>query len=1345
MEEKKESDKTLTLKSDHKEQILKYLAWLIKPFTLSYESYDISRTLNISKEEVELLIKELQEENAIFPLPPENGREAQHMLKAEIQLQLLLDIKNSHKKPCYAVPPRRYPTSNWRKEEWVICLQNYLTGKDIQSDIPYYAEYAPIRYLLMYMPTIPEWMPFFKKIPSEVISTLFYEYKYVWDTALLPPNITCLTRGYFENESLSPERREKYKTHFALYQYVFSGRINEIPDHVPADIPEGMCLHAIYHQYKGEISEPLELYSAALKGLSSKYFSNALLNLFYTIALINDFTAESKKKMANLFKRDYLPSELLPAQLLGLYSMNEKLEDAMSYIRYGLNDFSPLIKVLLSLLIRHFRIDKSIKIKDEDIQHILDDDNLKLLQLECSQDFLPYTTQAESLKQELGLSPILPPFHKVNEWERVLTLLMAKAKERPQKEQEKSKSESQSRIVYRIDKYNHIIPYLQKSKDGTSWSKGRIISLTTFQQGMPEMNEMDRILTTYVKHLPTNWGEKERWLLYGPKPLMLLAGYPLVFSEEHPDKPVNIRKEEPEVIVRRVKEGFKMEGNVDPHKIEGNYMLKKENDSLLRVIELPPFQRDVMIAISRISVFPKQAEKRLTEVLRELSQCITVHSDLIEKQEDLQQKTADSQITIRLQPMGEGFTAEFFVKPFSDHPTYCKAGKGPISVIDNADGEKVQAVRDLDKEEKHLKEILEWLHPIIDEYDETEDRFYFKNTTQCLQLLDILQEHTNDIHIEWPEKAQLSIKKKINFQDIQVTVEGIGQWFEVTGKVQIDNKAMLSITDLMQKVRESKSRFIPLSKTEFLAVSEKLRKQLLAIDALMTHTKNKLQLPLMAVESLVELEALGVNIKKDVKFQNIIRRIEEANTQQYPLPKNLQAELKDYQTDGFQWMSRLAHWGAGACLADDMGVGKTLQAIAFMLAHASEGPSLVVAPASVLFNWKCELERFAPSLTPLFMHEPGCDRKAVIEHASSFDIVLITYGLLTNEIDSLADKEWNSIILDEAHNIKNKDAKMSKAALQLKGNFRLLLTGTPLQNHLAEIWSLFQFANPGLLGTFAQFNEKFIQPIEKYGDKEKQRLLKKILSPFILRRTKTDVLDELPVKTEITLRIDLNEDERALYENLRMKILNSLEDGSISTVQAMADITKLRLAACHPALITPALNIISSKSETLIRLIEKLMKNNHRALVFSQFTSHLALIREDLNKAGIDYLYMDGNVSAEERNKLVKKFQTEDQPLFLISLKAGGTGLNLTAADFVIHLDPWWNPAIEDQASDRVHRLGQTRPVTIYRLIAAQTIEEKIIKLHQSKKSLAASLLEGSDLPGKLTKEEILELLKRAN
>ena len=392
------------------------------------------------------------------------------------------------------------------------------------------------------------------------------------------------------------------------------------------------------------------------------------------------------------------------------------------------------------------------------------------------------------------------------------------------------------------------------------------------------------------------------------------------------------------------------------------------------------------------------------------------------------------------------------------------------------------------------------------------------------------------------------------------------------------------------------------------------------------------------------MEQQGILLKKDHKFKELQQKIEQAENVRFIVPATLQAELRDYQMDGFRWLSRLAYWGAGACLADDMGLGKTIQAIALMLSRGKKGASLVVAPASVLLNWQSEINRFAPSLTCRVLHDSCGDREQMIQETGDYDILLTTYGLLNAEVVLLSKKQWNVILLDEAHTIKNKDTKMSKAAMQLNGEFRLLLTGTPIQNHLSEIWNLFQFANPGLLGTFPHFNDK--------------------------------------------LKID------------------------------------------------------SSKTKVFMDLVDELIGNQHRALVFSQFTSHLALIRKELDLQGISYLYLDGTMSVNEREKQVSRFQQGEGHLFLISLKAGGTGLNLTAADYVIHLDPWWNPAVEDQASDRVYRIGQTRPVTIYRLIASNTIEEKIVTLHQSKKSLADSLLDGSNMAHKLTKEEMLELLR---
>ena len=333
-------------------------------------------------------------------------------------------------------------------------------------------------------------------------------------------------------------------------------------------------------------------------------------------------------------------------------------------------------------------------------------------------------------------------------------------------------------------------------------------------------------------------------------------------------------------------------------------------------------------------------------------------------------------------------------------------------------------------------------------------------------------------------------------------------------------------------------------------------------------------------------------------------------------------------------------------------------------------------------------------------------------------------------------------MLDEAHTIKNRDTKMSQSAMKLKGDFRLLLTGTPLQNHVSEVWNLMQFANPNLLGSFSDFTSRFLLPIERDHDKERQRQLKRVVTPFILRRTKSEVLNELPEKTEITIKVDLSPDEMAYYDNIRQKALEEIDNKEATAMKALAEITRLRQAACNVRLVNKDLHIPSSKLQCFMTLVDELHTNNHRALVFSQFTSHLALIREELDKAKIQYLYLDGNTSAKERLQLVEQFQHGDMPLFLISLKAGGIGLNLTAADYVVHLDPWWNPAIEDQASDRAYRIGQHNPVTVYRIIASGTIEEKIIDLHKTKKNMADALLEGGDISASMSREEMLELLR---
>ena len=422
-----------------------------------------------------------------------------------------------------------------------------------------------------------------------------------------------------------------------------------------------------------------------------------------------------------------------------------------------------------------------------------------------------------------------------------------------------------------------------------------------------------------------------------------------------------------------------------------------------------------------------------------------------------------------------------------------------------------------------------------------------------------------------------------------------------------------------------------------------------------------------------------------------------------------------------------------------MGLGKTVQTLAVLLQRAPNGPALVIAPISVAMNWQAEVARFAPTLHVRAYHE-----NRSLEQLGPFDLVIASYGMLQLDADAFAQPQWHSVVLDEAQLIKNAATKRSQAAMALKADFRIIASGTPVENHLGELWNLFRFINPGLLGSKEHFAERFSTPIEK-GDKPARAHLKKLIQPFILRRTKTQVLSELPARTEITLQVELSDQERHLYEALRQEALDKLahmspEQGK--SMQVLAEITKLRRFCCNPRLAIRDTTVPGSKLAMFAGVTEELLENNHKALVFSQFVDHLAIVRDWLEQRGISYQYLDGSTPALERKKRVDAFQSGTGDIFLISLKAGGTGLNLTAADYVIHLDPWWNPAVEDQASDRAHRIGQARPVTIYRLVAQQTIEEKILALHAEKRDLADSLLEGGDASAKLDTAALLRLLK---
>ena len=430
-----------------------------------------------------------------------------------------------------------------------------------------------------------------------------------------------------------------------------------------------------------------------------------------------------------------------------------------------------------------------------------------------------------------------------------------------------------------------------------------------------------------------------------------------------------------------------------------------------------------------------------------------------------------------------------------------------------------------------------------------------------------------------------------------------------------------------------------------------------------------------------------------------------------------------------------------------MGLGKTIQALAFLTDRAKTGPALVAAPASVCRNWRAETERFAPALNPIVFGEG--DRESTIKKAKKGDLVIVTYDLMAREEELFTGKKWGTVVLDESQSIKNRATRRSKTAMKLQGGFRLAMTGTPIENHLGELWNLFQFLNPGLLGGIENFVDRFSRPIEKYGDDNRREQLRRLVQPFILRRHKRDVLKDLPAKTEITLNVELPPNERAFYEALRRnaieKLMSTEEDAQAGQqhLRILAEIMKLRRAACHPVLADKSAGFKSSaKLELFSEIVGELLENGHKALVFSQFVGHLKILEKHLKKQKIAYQYLDGSTPLKKREERIDAFQAGEGEIFLISLKAGGTGLNLTAADYVIHTDPWWNPAVEDQATDRAHRIGQERPVTVYRLVAENTIEEKILQLHAKKRDLADSLLAGTDVSAKLTAKDLMKMLR---
>lgn len=913
-------------------------------------------------------------------------------------------------------------------------------------------------------------------------------------------------------------------------------------------------------------------------------------------------------------------------------------------------------------------------------------------------------------------------------------------------ESEKKKTTSDRRMAWIIDlKAGILSPLEQKLNSKGEWTSGKKASVKRLKIEKDSfLTDQDARIIDSTEMIYDYYKGYELTLRI-EKAAPFLVGHPFVFEKAQDDslEKVEIVSGKPSLLIKKQKGSIEVK--IKPFPDDSKLSLVKEPPSKIRVVSFS----EELFRITRVLgqkglTVPMEAEDLISEILAPASPVLEIESDIAASFEQVETVEPDTNPAVLLYPAGSGIRAEVSVLPLGDNGPSFKPGQGGEIIMSDIEGRKIQTSRNLQLEKTKAKDMIS-LCPSLEKSSKSFS-WYSEDLEDILELVAELKDLSEKgaATVVWPEGKSLGIKASIDSDRMEVRISSGVDWFDIEGSVKADDGTIIEIMKIMKNLNPE-SRFVKLGEGEFLALSRSLHKKLLALEGSSEQTKTGLKIGKGAAIILKEALSGIKGTKSDKAWKEYQKRIETALSLEPSPPSTLQAELRPYQEEGYAWMSRLAALGTGACLADDMGLGKTVQTLALLLSLSEKGPSLVVAPTSVCGNWISETSRFAPTLNPIIFG--GTEREEILKNAGPMDIVIVSYGLMQQEEKLFEGIKWNVIVLDEAQAIKNETAKRTRTAMKLKADFRLITTGTPVENSLDELFTLFSFINPGLLGSRATFNERFANPIEKEKNRSAHSRLRQLIKPFILRRLRTDVLDDLPEKTEIIIKVEPDQKQKVFYETLRKNIVTELEqtDGKPAGqkyLQILTGITKLRLASCHPELAVPGCGMEGQKTEAFMELVEELIENRHKALIFSQFTSFLSIIRSMLDKKGVKYLYLDGSTPAKDRNSSVSDFQAGKADLFLISLKAGGTGLNLTAANYVIHLDPWWNPAVEDQASARAHRMGQKQPVTIYRLVMSGTIEEKIMALHRHKKNLAESILEGTEAAGKMSADELMNLIK---
>lgn len=870
---------------------------------------------------------------------------------------------------------------------------------------------------------------------------------------------------------------------------------------------------------------------------------------------------------------------------------------------------------------------------------------------------------------------------------------------------------------------------LSRKRTARGWGAYRALALSRLAslESSGELSSSDRRVAEQLVRQSVYGRADYAWR---PEALLSLLGHPRVL---HPDthEPLEVQEQKPELSLKRSDRGFVLSLVPSAASAGGDdwSVLANLEQNRLFIYRLTETHRALSRALARsAAVLPTEAESALRTSLARLAGTVRVRSELELESPDASAERADSQLRIALFRASPGLRFTVGTRPFGGEGPLLPAGEGSAILVEEIAGRHRLVRRDLEDERRRV-EALELACPTLALAEREGGEFRLRQLTDCLELLTELGRQGDALTLEWPEGEPLRLLGERDARALRVAVKATDDWLSLQGELRVDEERVISLQELVARRQPGDGRFVELDGGHIIALTRDLTDKLDRITCAAEKKADGFELPALAAPTVASwLEGLDADAGR-ATVEKRLSRYREAERKKFPVPRTLDAELRDYQVRGYEWMRRLAYFGAGGLLCDDMGLGKTVQLLALALALAKEGPALVVAPTSVCAHWVSQARRFSPRMRVVRFGEE--DRERQLADLGKGDLLISSYGQMQRESARLAGIDFGLAVLDEAQAIKNPSSQRARAACGLSARYRFAATGTPVENHLLDLWSLFRFANPGLLGSQERFERRFVRPLQAGGAPAVRAALHQLVLPFLLRRRKADVLEELPEKTEITLTVEPSTDEVAFYEAIRrdaLRRLNASAPKAQGRLQILAALTRLRQAACHPQLAGAPKSLgTSAKHETFFALVDELREGGHRALVFSQFVQHLALIRRELERRSIPYVYLDGSTPAAQRRKCVDAFQDGEGDLFLISLRAGGAGLNLTAADYVIHLDPWWNPAVEAQATDRAHRIGQTRPVTVYRLVTQGTVEQRILALHGEKRATAELLLDGAE------------------